>query len=64
MEGAWLPIHEVAIVAMGLHLLDNLELGDLAEACAQEARSALLLVVAPLVLERGTASSVNPIAIF
>ncbi len=64
IEGAWLPIHEVAIVAMGLHLLDNLELGDLAQACVAEARSAFLLVVAPLVLERGTASPVNPIAIF
>ena len=59
-----LPIHEVAIVALGLHLLDNLELGPLAEACIAEERWEFLLTVAPLVLERGTASPVNPIATF
>jgi kynurenine formamidase len=59
-----LPIHEVAIVALGLHLLDNLELGPLAEACIAENRWEFLLTVAPLVLERGTASPVNPIATF
>jgi kynurenine formamidase len=59
-----LPVHSVALVAMGLHLLDNLELGRLAEACAAEERWEFLLSVAPLVLERGTASPVNPIATF
>lgn len=59
-----LPIHTVAIVAMGLHLLDNLELEDLARACAEESRWEFLLTVAPLVLFRGTASPVNPIALF
>jgi hypothetical protein len=59
-----LPIHSVAIVAMGLHLLDNLDLEALATACREEARAEFQLVVAPLVLARGTASPVNPIAIF
>jgi hypothetical protein len=59
-----MPIHTVAIVAMGLHLLDNLELEGLARACAEERRWEFLLVIAPLVLYRGTASPVNPIAIF
>lgn len=59
-----LPVHSVALVAMGLHLLDNLELGRLAEACVAEERWEFLLSVAPLVLERGTASPVNPIATF
>jgi kynurenine formamidase len=64
IEGMALPIHSVAIVAMGLHLLDNLELRDLARACGEEGRWEFLLTVAPLVLERGTASPVNPIALF
>jgi len=64
VEGVPMPIHTVAIVAMGLHLLDNLELEGLARACAEEKRSDFLLVIAPLVLFRGTASPVNPIAIF
>jgi len=64
VEGVGMPIHTVAIVAMGVHLMDNLDLDDLAEACAEEGRWEFLLTVAPLVLRRGTASPVNPIAVF
>ncbi|CAG1000787.1 hypothetical protein MYXO_02995 [Myxococcaceae bacterium] len=64
VEGARLPIHEVGIVAMGLHLLDNLDLEALSAACSEEGRSSFLLVLAPLVLARGTASPLNPIAVF
>lgn len=64
VEGIGLPIHTVAIVAMGLHLLDNLELSQLAAACAEEGRWQFLLSIAPLILFRGTASPVNPIALF
>ena len=59
-----LPIHTVGIVAMGLHLLDNLDLDALAAACAEEQRAEFLLTVAPLILRGGTASPVNPIATF
>ena len=64
VEAVAMPIHTVAIVAMGLHLLDNLELSDLSVACAEEQRWSFLLTIAPLVLHRGTASPVNPIALF
>ncbi len=64
VEGVVMPIHTVAIVAMGLHLIDNLELRDLSAACAEEGRWSFLLTIAPLVLRRGTASPVNPIAMF
>jgi len=64
VAGITLPVHSVALVAMGLHLLDNLELGHLADACVAEERWEFLLTVAPLVIERGTASPVNPIATF
>ena len=64
VDGINLPIHEVAIVAFGIHLLDNLDLEDLSRACAEEGRAAFLLTVAPLILHRGTASPVNPIAVF
>jgi kynurenine formamidase len=57
------PIHILALVAMGLQLLDNLNLEDIARACAQRTRWEFLLVVAPLKLVGGTASMVNPIAI-
>lgn len=64
IPGITLPVHSVALVAMGLHLLDNLELGRLADACIAEERWEFLLTIAPLVIERGTASPVNPIATF
>ena len=64
VEGVGMPIHEIAIVALGLHLMDNLDLEALATACTDEGRWEFLFVVAPLVLRRGTASPVNPIAVF
>jgi kynurenine formamidase len=64
VDGVALPVHSVGIVAMGLHLIDNLDLEPLAVACAHERRSQFLFVVAPLVIERGTASPVNPLAVF
>jgi kynurenine formamidase len=64
VDGVAMPIHTVAIVAMGVHLLDNLDLDALAAACAEEQRWQFLFTVAPLILRRGTASPVNPIALF
>jgi len=64
IDGVPLPIHTVAIVVLGLHLIDNLELEPLAAACTSERRWEFLLTIAPLVLLRGTASPINPIAVF
>jgi kynurenine formamidase len=58
------PIHILTLVAMGMQLLDNHNLEDLAAACGQRSRWEFMLVVAPLKLLGGTASMVNPIAIF
>jgi hypothetical protein len=44
--------------------MDNLDFDALATACAEEGRWEFLFTVAPLVLRRGTASPVNPIAVF
>jgi kynurenine formamidase len=64
VEGVGLPMHLVVIPAMGVHLIDNAQLEDVAAACAERNRWEFLLTVAPLRLERGTASPVNPIAMF
>lgn len=64
IDGVRLPIHEVGIVALGLTLLDDLDLERLAEAARSEGRHDFLVAIAPLVLRRGTASPVNPIAVF
>jgi kynurenine formamidase len=53
-----------AIFAYGIGLLDNALLQPLSEACKQEKRYEFLLTVNPLVVEGGTGSPVNPIAIF
>jgi kynurenine formamidase len=64
VEDVFMPIHTVTIVVLGVHLMDNLDLDALAAACGEEGRWEFLFTVAPLVLRRGTASPVNPIAVF
>jgi kynurenine formamidase len=64
VKGVAMPIHTVTIVVLGVHLMDNLDIDALATACAEERRWEFLFTVAPLVLRRGTASPVNPIAVF
>ena len=59
-----LPIHSCSIVAMGIHLLDNCMLDTLSEACATRSRWTFMLTIGPLVLPKGTASPINPIATF
>jgi kynurenine formamidase len=58
------PMHILTLVAMGMQLLDNQNLDDLAAACAIRSRWEFMLVIAPLKLIGGTASMINPIAIF
>jgi kynurenine formamidase len=62
IEGWVMPVHQCGLAAMGLHLLDNLRLDRLGEACARHGRHAFQLTIAPLRVERGTGSPVNPIA--
>lgn len=59
-----LPLHQVGMSLMGLWMLDNPDIEALAEACARYGRREFLLVVAPLHIPGGTASAVNPLAIF
>ena len=58
------PIHVLAINAMGLFLLDYLQLEDLAALCEHLGRWEFLCIVAPLRVPHGTGSPVNPIAVF
>jgi kynurenine formamidase len=59
-----IPVHQCTLVAMGVHLLDNLRLDRLMATCARERRWEFLLSVAPLRVERATGSPVNPVAMF
>jgi kynurenine formamidase len=62
-EGVPFPIHVLAINAMGIHLLDYLQLEDLRRTCEARGRWEFLFVAAPLRIVGGTGSPVNPIAI-
>jgi len=62
-RGISMPIHAIGITAMGLWLLDNAWLEDLADACEAANRHAFLFVVSPLALVGGTGSPVNPLAV-
>lgn len=64
IEDVGLPVHLLAIVAMGVNLFDNQDLEALAETAAELGRWEFLLVAAPLVVETGTGSPLNALAIF
>lgn len=63
VEGVHSPVHTLAITAMGVPLLDNLDLEALSAACAEAGRYAFMFVVTPLNVPGGTGSPVNPVAI-
>jgi kynurenine formamidase len=52
-----------AIFAYGLAVVDNCDLAPLAAACAAAGRYEFLFVLAPLVVEGGTGSPANPLAV-
>jgi kynurenine formamidase len=59
-----LPFHALALAALGLAILDNVDMERLRAACREYGRNAFMLVVAPLPIDRATGSAVNPLAIF
>jgi kynurenine formamidase len=63
-EGVEYPIHVLALNAMGVHLLDYVQLEELTAACEQYERWEFLFVAAPLRITGGTGSPVNPLALF
>ena len=63
-EGLSRPIHVGTLSIMGIHLIDNADLDALAVTADRLGRYEFQFVMGPLVLRRGTASPVNPLAIF
>ncbi|CAN5562332.1 cyclase family protein [soil metagenome] len=57
------PIHVGALVFLGMPLLDNLLLEDLAQRCSELQRWQFCLTIAPLALHRSTGCAVNPLAL-
>ena len=54
VTGVRQPIHQLALVAMGLPLFDNLDLEAVAKESARQNRWEFLLVAAPLAMDGGT----------
>jgi kynurenine formamidase len=59
-----IPVHCVALVAMGLWMVDNMELEALARTCREKGRWAFMFAMLPWRLVGVTSSPVNPVAIF
>ena len=57
------PIHGIGIAAIGLWLLDNCQLEDLAKACDTNKAWEFALVLAPLPFIGATGSAMNPLAL-
>ena len=64
IPGATGPVHDFALVMLGVHLFDNCDLEAVADAAAQRNRWEFLLTAAPLPIWGGTGSPINPIATF
>jgi kynurenine formamidase len=64
VEGLANPLHELVLVGMGMPILDNLNLEDVATAAAERNRWTFLFVGAPLRVRGGTGSPLNPLAVF
>jgi|SRR3989344_3019335 len=58
------PFHVISLVSMGLWILDNANLEELAKTCQEKKQWEFLLVINPLRLKNVTGSPVNPIAVF
>ena len=57
------PVHQIGITGIGLHLIDNMALGEVSRQCRELGRWAFLFALAPLRIGGGTGCPVNPIAL-
>ena len=64
VEGVRQPIHQLVLVAMGIHIFDNCDLEQLGKEAAKRKRWEFLLTAAPMAVSGGTGSPINPIATF
>jgi kynurenine formamidase len=64
IPGVALPIHYFTLVGLGVNLLDNLALDDLAATADKLKRWEFMLTIQPLRVANGAGAAVNPVAIF
>ena len=58
------PLHRLALVAMGVDIFDNLDFERAVEQARRLNRYEFLFMAAPLRIDKGTGSPLNPLAIF
>ena len=58
------PLHELALVSLGVGIFDNLDFTEAAEAAQRLGRYEFLFTAAPLRIRMGMGSPINPIATF
>ena len=63
-EDDYLPAHNFALVALGMNLIDNADLSQLAAAATQRKRWEFLVNFAPIRVTTATGVPINPIAVF
>jgi kynurenine formamidase len=64
VENVALPVHTLIITALGINILDNQDLEQLAETAAKLGRWEFMLTVNPLPVTGGTGSPLNTLATF
>jgi kynurenine formamidase len=63
-ESIRIPLHQLALVAMGVDIFDNLDFERAAAEARRLNRYEFLFMAAPLRIEKGTGSPLNPLAIY
>lgn len=64
IENVFLPLHSLALVSLGVSIFDNLDFDRVAEVAKQLNRYEFMLSAAPLRIEMGMGSPINPLATF
>jgi kynurenine formamidase len=64
IPNVFLPLHSLALVSLGVSIFDNLDFGRVAEIAKELNRYSFMFTAAPLRIEMGMGSPVNPLATF
>ena len=64
IPNVFLPLHSLALVSLGVSIFDNLDFGRVAEVAKELGRYSFMFTAAPLRIEMGMGSPVNPLATF
>ena len=64
IDGVVMPIHLLVLHALGVHIFDNCDLEEVSKVAKRLGRWEFALTAAPLPVQGGTGSPLNPIASF